>query len=175
MIFLETHRLYLRNVIPSDVDVMFDYRNCETCARFQRGQTRDYAGIEQLIQRHQDEEISTEKPFVLAIALKDTNEMVGEIVVMPSEKTFTLGYTVSHPYHRRGYAFEALTSLIVLLHGRYPDWEFISFTHPKNHASMSLLTKLGYQNLGYVSSKGSQAFGKWVTQSTKEEFAQISS
>ncbi len=175
MILLETHRLYLRNVIPGDVDVMFDYRNHETCAQFQRGQARDYEGIRQLIQRHQDEGISAEKPFVLAIALKDTNEMIGEIVVMPSEKTFSLGYTVSYQYHRQGYAFEALTSLIALLHKTYPDWEFISFTDPENHASMGLLTKLGYQNLGYVSSTRSQAFGKWVTQSTKEEFAQIRS
>ena len=39
MIFLETDRLLLRNVIIDDVDIMFDYRNNEICSRYQRGQT----------------------------------------------------------------------------------------------------------------------------------------
>ena len=39
MIFLETERLLLRNTRPEDAKVMFDYRNNELCARYQRGQT----------------------------------------------------------------------------------------------------------------------------------------
>ena len=35
MNFFETERLRLRNVIPEDVDVMFDYRNNEICSRYQ--------------------------------------------------------------------------------------------------------------------------------------------
>lgn len=37
VIFLETERLALRNLRAEDVDVMFDYRNNEVCARYQRG------------------------------------------------------------------------------------------------------------------------------------------
>ena len=50
MIFLETDRLLLRNVITDDVDIMFDYRNNEICSRYQRGQTKTYNGIEDLVQ-----------------------------------------------------------------------------------------------------------------------------
>ena len=32
MIFLTTERLVLRSLIPSDAEVMFDYRNNEICA-----------------------------------------------------------------------------------------------------------------------------------------------
>ena len=39
MQFFETERLVLRNVEAGDADIMYDYRNNETCARFQRGQT----------------------------------------------------------------------------------------------------------------------------------------
>ena len=35
-----------------------------------------------------------------------------------------------------------------------------------NVPSMNLLTKLGYENLGYIDSIESQAFGKWVKEST---------
>lgn len=41
VIFLETERLALRNLRAEDVDVMFDYRNNEVCARYQRGQTKE--------------------------------------------------------------------------------------------------------------------------------------
>jgi len=112
---------------------------------------------------------------MIAVALKEANEMIGEIVVMPSENTFSLGYTFSYKYHRQGYAFEALSVLIDSLHEKFIDWEFISFTDPDNQASMGLLAKLGYRNLGYIPSKESQAFGKWVTEATVEEFLRASS
>lgn len=172
MVFFETKRLLLRNVMANDVDVMFDYRNNEVCSRYQRGQTKTYEGIKDLVQRRKEDKISTESPFMIAVALKGTNEMIGEIVVMQNENTFSLGYTFSYKYHRQGYAFEALTILIDYLHEKFMDWEFISFTDPKNEASMGLLKKLGYKDLGYIPSKESQAFGKWITQITEKEFEQ---
>ena len=172
MIFLETGRLILRSLDPKDADVMFDYRNNEICARYQRGQCRDYDGIAALIQRQKDKVVSVEEPFMAAVALRDTDEMVGEIVVMPKGGTISMGYTFSYKHHRKGYAFEALTALIAHLHERYPEWDFISFTEPENVPSMALLKKLGYRDMGYLPSMESQVFGKWVTQSTEDEIAQ---
>ena len=80
----------------------------------------------------------------------------------------------SYKYHRQGYAFEALTVLTEHLHKMAPEWEFISFTECENIASIELLKKLGYKNLGYVPSLDSQAFGKWITMETEEEFAHLS-
>ena len=45
MISIDTKRLHLRNVSQNDVHVMFDYRNNEICARYQRGQTKDFGEI----------------------------------------------------------------------------------------------------------------------------------
>ena len=45
MIMIETERLVLRNVAAKDADTMFDYRNNEICAKYQRGQTKDFDGI----------------------------------------------------------------------------------------------------------------------------------
>ena len=148
MISIDTKRLHLRNVLQNDVDVIFDYRNNEICARYQRGQVKDYDGIVSLIERRR-------------------------IVVMPKDHIFSLGYTFSYKYHRQGYAFEALTVLTELLHKMAPEWEFISFTECENIASIELLKKLGYKNLGYVPRLDSQAFGKWTTMETEEEFAHL--
>lgn len=172
MTFIETSRLRLRNVQDRDVDIMYDYRNNEICARYQRGQTRDYEGILALVHRRMDDVVSVDAPFLMAVARKDTDELIGEIVVMPNDGTISLGYTFSYRYHRKGYAFEALTALINMLHEKYPAWEFISFTDPENIASMELLKKLGYQNMGYVAAKDSQVFGKWMSEETKTEIAE---
>ena len=53
MLFLETDRFVLRNVITDDVDIMFDYRNNEVCACYQRGQTKTYEGIEDLVREEE--------------------------------------------------------------------------------------------------------------------------
>ncbi len=172
MTFIETDRLHLRNVAAGDAEIMYDYRNNEICARYQRGQTKDYEGIVALVERRKDDVMSMEAPFMVAVALKDANEMVGEVVVMPNDGTISLGYTFSYKHHRKGYAFEALTALINLLHERYPKWDFISFTEPENEPSMALLKKLGYKDMGYIPSMESQVFGKWTTPVTEEEIAQ---
>ena len=172
MTFIETNRLILRNVAAKDADNMYDYRNNEICARYQRGQTKDYDGIVALVERRKNDVMSVDAPFMVAVALKDTNEMVGEIVVMPNDGTISLGYTFSYKHHRNGYAFESLTALINLLHEQYPEWDFISFTEPENEPSMALLKKLGYKDMGYIPSMESRVFGKWTTPATEEEIAQ---
>ena len=172
MTFLETDRLVLRNVAVKDADIMYDYRNNEICARYQRGQTKDYEGITALVEKRKSDVVSVESPFMVAVAFKETDEMVGEIVVMPNDGTISLGYTFSYKHHRKGYAFEALTALVNLLHEQYPQWDFISFTEPENEPSMALLKKLGYKDMGYIASMDSQVFGKWTTPATDEEIAQ---
>ena len=92
MRFFETDRLFLRNITAKDADTMYDYRNNEICARYQRGQTKDYNGIVALVERRKNDVMSVDAPFMVAVALKDTDEMVGEIVVMPKDGTISLGY-----------------------------------------------------------------------------------
>ena len=90
---------------------------------------------------------------------------------MPSDGVVSLGYTVSYKHHRKGYAFEALTALIEWLHARWPKKEFICFTEPENEASMALLKKLGFRDMGYIETKTSQVFGKWTSPSTEADIA----
>ena len=173
MIILETERLFLRNVKADDAIEMYDYRNHPLCSRYQRGQKKDLDGIQVLIQRRQADILSADAPCMLAVELKKTGEMIGEIVVMPNKETFSLGYTFSYKHHRKGYAYESISALINYLHNLYPTWEFICFTDEANIASRALLEKLGYQDLGYIESKESEVFGKWITKATGEEIAQI--
>ena len=162
MIFLETKRLVIRNLINSDAAIMHDYRNHEQCAKYQRGQTKDLPGIQRLVSEHQNDAINVHSSFIVAVALHDSNALIGEIVVMPNDGVITLGYTFSYKYHRMGYGYEALKAFTDLLHEQFPEWEFICFTDPENMASKALLKKLGYKDLGYAEKITSQVFGKWI-------------
>ena len=173
MIFMETERLVLRSVRAQDADTMFDYRNNETCARYQRGQTKDYEGIKMLVQQRHNDVLSHEDNCMIAVALKATGEMIGEIIVMPSENTFSFGYTFSYKHHRKGYAYEALSALHAYLHAQYPAWEFICFTEKNNVPSMALLKKLGYRDMGYLPKRDSRIFGMYTTRETDKEVAAL--
>ena len=115
-----------------------------------------------MIARRQEDTLSVEAPSMIAVALKETDEMIGEIVVKPKNNAVELGYTFSYKHHRHGYAFEALTALIAQLHKMAPERTFISFVEPRNTASMGLLQKLGYRDMGYDPAMKSQMFGKWT-------------
>ncbi len=163
MIFLETERLHLRNLKESDLDELVYYRNDERCTRYQRGQLHQRSDLAALIQRRMQDELLPEGRKQLAIARKDTDELVGDMTIFMEDKTITMGYTISSKYHRRGYAFEMLSAVIGLLHETYPGWEFRCYTEPENVASMALLQKLGYEHLGYAPDTASEVFGKWTT------------
>ncbi len=172
MIYIETQRLRLRTLTSTDAAQMFDYRNSEVCSRYQRGQTKELPAIQALIQRRMADIPSLDAPFMLAVARKANDLIIGEIVVMPNDGTVSLGYTFHYAYHRQGYAFEALSALLKRLHAQYPEWDFISFTDPDNEPSMGLLRKLGYQDMGYLPAKESRVFGKWLRPTTVAEISQ---
>ena len=64
---IETERLILRNVAAGDADSMFDYRNNEICAKYQRGQTKELDGIRRLIELRQNDVISVDAPLMLRL------------------------------------------------------------------------------------------------------------
>lgn len=163
MEFYSTDRLVIRNVAEKDIPIIYDYRNNEQCARYQRGQVKTWDEIHDLVTKRQQDAISSTANFMLAVALKDTDELVGEIQGMPNDGSMTLGYTFSYRHHRKGYAYEALSVLVAQLHELYPELEFICFADPENKASIALLKKLGYTHLLYSEKKASEVYGKWIT------------
>lgn len=169
MVFLKTERLILRSLAAKDVPIMYDYRNGPRCAQYQRGQVKTQSELAALVARREQDTFSVDAPFMAAVALRDSDEMVGEIVVMPKDFTISLGYTFSYRHHRRGYAYEALSALIDTLHTHFPAWDFVSFTEPENAASIALLKKLGYTDVGYLPSMQSRAFCKWPNEETWAE------
>lgn len=164
MIQLETERLRLRNFEEKDLDELCDYRNDECCARFQRWEPKDTEreGLAAMIDERKDCSLLKTGKQQFAIALKENDAMVGDVTVFLENPTVTLGYTVSYKHHRQGYAFETLSALTEKLHETYPERELICLVEPENLASVGLLRKLGFEDLGYAERIKSQIYGKWA-------------
>lgn len=160
--FLETERLILRNFRATDLDPLLDYRNDVRCIQFQRGQLHDRERLSALIERRKYDDLLSETKKQLAIADKTTDQLVGEVTIfLDDPDTVVTGYTISYKHHRKGYAFEMLSAILEILHETYPQKKFVCYVEPENIASMSLLKKLGFAELGWDEEEQARVFGKW--------------
>ena len=161
MIDLQTERLRLRNVRAEDAACMYAYRNSELCLRYQRGQNREKQKIAELIENRKDDTIGVEAPFMLAVALKETDEMTGEIVVIPNEGTITLGYSFHPAHYRKGYAFECCEAVLEIGKEEYEFETVQALVKEDNTASAKLCEKLGFANAGKVWNQ-QEEYVKWI-------------
>jgi len=166
VIILETERLILRTLLPSDAEAMHRYRNDPLCARYQRGQLREYGEILAQCEKHSKDVFFTQDKQMAAIVSRESGELLGEMTLFMNEPTFTLGYTVDSRFHRRGIAFEALSAMTALLHGKYPEWEIVCLVDRENKASVGLLNKLNFENMGYVEKIDSLIFALYPREDT---------
>lgn len=141
---LTTERLLIRKMELRDIDEIFDYRNDERCYKFQSYTSRTKKELESLIDISQNSILRKNSINQFAICLKETDQIVGEIYVNIGKDNVAIGYTVSYKHFRKGYAYEALDKLVLLLHNLYPEYEIIALVHPGNEASNKLLEKLEF-------------------------------
>lgn len=160
--FLSTVRLALRPLEDKDMDILYDYRNDDRCAKFQRGQITDREGILSMIRQEENCTLFQASDHRIAIVSNETDELVGDIKIMFQDTTITLGYTISYHHHRKGYAFEILSALVLALHQHFLKHEVICLVEPENTASTALLQKLEFEYLGYAPAITSKVYGKWA-------------
>lgn len=92
-----------------------------------------------------------------AIGLRESREMVGFIGFHSrpdssylrsfAPNAIEFGYTIFFAYRRRGFALEAITSLMKWAVKRQPIDNFIASVSPANIASTSLIKKLGFDKI----------------------------
>ena len=149
-IILNSENLVLRNLHKDDLETLFEYRNDEHCAKYQRWEDTSLDYLKNLIENNQDKNILDKETLQLAIALASTNELVGDVFVAFKDKVITLGYTISPKYQRMGFAYEIIKALIKYIFDNFKGYEIVCLVHPENEPSKNLLDKLNFKNEGYV-------------------------
>lgn len=160
MRFLETDRLFLRNLELSDQDNIYDYRNNEICNKYQRWTAFTKKDIESFITSFKDDVfLSTKKEQHFAICEKTSDELAGEFAYFYTpDDCITLGISISYLYHRKGFAYEMLKEVVRLVREKYPALDIVGLIEKDNIKSIGLVEKLGFQRECYAESISSYVY-----------------
>lgn len=116
---IDTPRLTLRQFQLKDLSSLHYYRNHPVCKKFQNWEDTTLEELDVFIKSNMQRSVRDQQ-MQIALALKETNELVGDIFLAKKGKTITLGFTTSPHFQRQGYMFEALSHFIPYLQDLFP-------------------------------------------------------
>lgn len=149
-----TERLIVRSFKHSDLEPFLSYRNDPEVARYQSWDvpySRDRAI--RFIQETQAVEVTSRRWLQIAIELKSSHRMIGDVAfsIKPDDaQQAVIGYSVARPYWSNGYAFEAVSRLLVFLFDELNLHRVVAECHMGNVGSWKLLEKLGFRREAHL-------------------------
>ncbi|HEY7667601.1 MAG TPA: GNAT family protein [Actinomycetota bacterium] len=144
----ETERLVLRPLAEGDFDALYAYESREDVARWLYWGPRSPDEVRERLGRKISARAIRAEGDVLSLAmtLRETGEMVGDIVLeflSEEHRTGEIGYIV-HPDHQgRGYATEASEAMLRFAFDEVGLHRVIGRTEARNRGSARTLEKLG--------------------------------
>lgn len=144
---LETERLTLRRVLPSDVKEMFELRsNPETMKYIPRPLLTNHEEALAHIQMMEDK-IETNEGINWAITLKGDDKMLGVIGhyrIKPEHYRAEVGYMILPEYHGKGITTEAVQCVVDYGFNTMQLHSIEGVIDPENEASERVLQKCGF-------------------------------
>ena len=135
-----SERCVVRRFRAADVDAFMAYRNDLDWMRHQgyKGLTRSEYETALLA------EPCVEDGAQYAIALRDTDELIGDLYLRTDNDAWWIGYTITPARARQGFASEVVRAMVNALEANGAVCVNAS-VEPGNTASIGLLEKLGFQ------------------------------
>ena len=144
---LETERLILRRVLPSDVKEMFELRsNPETMKYIPRPLLTNHEEALAHIKMMEDK-IETNEGINWAITLKGDDKMLGVIGhyrIKPEHYRAEVGYMILPEYHGKGITTEAVQCVVDYGFNTMQLHSIEGVIDPENEASQRVLQKCGF-------------------------------
>lgn len=144
---LETERLILRRVLPSDVKEMFELRsNPETMKYIPRPLVTNYDEALAHIKMMEDK-IETNEGINWAITIKGDDKMLGVIGhyrIKPEHYRAEVGYMILPEYHGKGITTEAVQCVVDYGFNTMQLHSIEGVIDPENEASQRVLQKCGF-------------------------------
>ena len=144
---LETERLTLRRVLPSDVKEMFELRsNPETMKYIPRPLLTNHEEALAHIQMMEDK-IETNEGINWAITLKGDDKLLGVIGhyrIKPEHYRAEVGYMILPEYHGKGITTEAVQCVVDYGFNTMQLHSIEGVIAPENEASQRVLQKCGF-------------------------------
>ncbi|WP_164015730.1 GNAT family N-acetyltransferase [Pyxidicoccus trucidator] len=149
---VETPRLVLRRLRAEDLDALVAYRGDPEVARYQSWSDYDAQRGRQLIEMMQGRQPGEVGWFQFAIALKDTDALVGDCALRVDEydtRLGEIGFTLSRKYQGQGLGTEAVRALLGYAFGTLRMHRVIGVTDAKNTAAARVLEHVGMRREGH--------------------------
>jgi RimJ/RimL family protein N-acetyltransferase len=144
---IETERLRLRRLGPSDGPVVFAYRSLPEVARLQFWEPRTEEEVNASLRELLSFEPDTPGTWLqLGITLRGTGLLIGDCGIrFPADDTrqVEVGISLSPLHQGKGYATEALEAVFDYCFGPLGKHRVFASADPRNDASIALMTRVG--------------------------------
>jgi RimJ/RimL family protein N-acetyltransferase len=152
-IHLESQRLILDEVTPSDVTAIHRYASDPDVVRYQNWgpnslqETQDF--VQQVLEWQQD---NPRRYIILAIRQKGDSRMLGAVSLEVDEQLpyAAFGFSLARDVWGLGYATEAAQRLIAYVKERLPLTRLTASCDRRNTASQGVLKKCGFKSMGLI-------------------------
>lgn len=140
---LETERLIIREMVPDDVDALYEIYEAPSITRYMENLFADRDEERQYMRDYYDHVYCFYGYGMWLLTLKD-GTVIGRAGIENNEDgEFVLGYVIGEPYQRQGYACEACRAILEYAENELEIEDVVVYAHPDNQASVKLAEKLG--------------------------------
>ncbi len=97
-----------------------------------------------MISKYQATPCPEKEPFVLAVVLKDTNELIGHVGLSPYDTDIEIGYAISEKQSKNGYATQAVSAISEWALSNLQTNRIFGIVASENKGSSRVLEKAKY-------------------------------
>ena len=139
---IETERLVLRGFRKTDAADLFAYLKAPVASCFLS------LKLDSLEAAQAEAEKRSQSDEHIAVCLKETGQMIGDLFTMPEDDTFSVGWNFNPDFSGQGYAYEAARALFEDLFTVRNARRLYAYVEDHNAASRRLCERLGMRQEG---------------------------
>ncbi|MBB3696435.1 GNAT family N-acetyltransferase [Flammeovirga yaeyamensis] len=143
---ISTQRLFIRPLSIKDAEQLFDYRSNKIANQYQSWIPDTIEDTHHFIRKLTPTFNLPNTWFQLAIIEQNSEIVIGDLGIhFIDNNQIEIGYTLSCDYQGKGYATEAVKSIIDVLFHKLKKHRISASLDPNNSASIKLLERLGFR------------------------------
>lgn len=160
---IQSTRLLLREIQASDAPAIFNYRSDAVSNQYQGWIPERLEEVDDFIENKIAKEFNQiDTWFQLAIVAKESKELIGDLGLHFLENQIVeVGASINKAHQGKGYATEALESIIEFLFSQVDKQKIKASVDPRNLASIAMIEKLEFKKEAHYK-KSFFLRGEWV-------------
>jgi ribosomal-protein-alanine N-acetyltransferase len=152
-LLINSKRLVIRNLKPSDLHDFFRYRSNPAVTKYQGFDTMTLEQAEAFIDSHKLRPFGQPGEWVqYAIENNQTHKLIGDCAIRLDRhdaRIAQVGITMSHLEQQKGYATETLTAILDFLFAIKDFHRVVEIVDAENTASVRMLERVGFKKEGH--------------------------